>query len=94
MTSEYNSLLSTQQSLQFIPKLFMFPEEWLYTDALGTVGTQSLPREAASPGGIAGGLPSQVGYPRGQDVAFISSWERMPAAPWVALWVANVLSPG
>lgn len=65
----------------------MFPEERLYSADLGTVGTQSLPREAVGsfpqylPVGITAELgPSQAGFPRGQDMASSASWERTPAA--------------
>lgn len=83
----------------------MFPEEWLYTAALGTVGTQSLPREAvgSSPQYLQVGSHWSLAHPR-RVIQGGRTWISVPAgrgclqqglaAPWVVLWVANVLSPG
>lgn len=83
----------------------MFPEERLYSADLGTVGTQSLPREAvgSSPQYLPVGPQLSLAHPR-RVIQGGRTWLPVPAgrghlqhgvaAPWVVLWVANVLSPG
>lgn len=80
----------------------MFPEEWLYTAASGTVGTQSLPREAvgSSPQYLQVGSHWSLAHPW-RVIQGVRTWFSVPAgrghlqhgvaAPWVVLWVTNVL---